>query len=300
MTDESRPETCGAGNTVANLCALEPGSHLIVLYRSDAERARAAAAFVVAGLLAGDRVLYVVGDRPLPAVRSALRASNAATEAAIDAGQLGVRRFADVYGATPGLDPAAAADRLRGTAARARADGFPGLRIAVEMDDHTRLLGPIEQVLAWERLATRLQHEEGITSVCQYDRQWLHPGHRRLLAAEHVGVAPGWVAPPQAGFLATPRGVRITGELDAANWAALSRVIEARLATTPRLDLDVAGMTFIDVGTLRRLYALAAGLPEGGHITLTRASPVLRALIGMLGWVHPRLSIDPAVDGWKR
>jgi anti-anti-sigma regulatory factor len=66
------------------------------------------------------------------------------------------------------------------------------------------------------------------------------------------------------------------------------------------LAIDVEGVTFIDTGTLRRLYAIAAGLPEGGHITLANASPELQRMVELLGWRHPQLRIDPAADDPER
>jgi hypothetical protein len=66
MTGELRSAGARAPGAPVDLSALEPGTHLIALYQGDAELARVAAVFVGAGLTAGDRVLYVASDRPLP------------------------------------------------------------------------------------------------------------------------------------------------------------------------------------------------------------------------------------------
>ncbi|WP_433295619.1 MEDS domain-containing protein [Actinoplanes sp. CA-030573] len=278
-----------------DLCTLAPGTHLIALYRSEAEMARTAAAFIAAGLEAGDRVLYVVDERPPPSVRATLAADDTNAEAATVAGQFSVCRFADVYGLPYGPDRRAAADGFHATAELARSDGFPGLRIVTEVGQ-TQALGPFGEVLAWERLTTRLHQEEGVTSVCQYDQRYFNGEHVRLLAAEHAGAAPDRVAPPRASFRATPPGLRITGELDGTNLDGCARVVEARLAAIPRLVIDVGGVTFLDIGTFRRLYAIADRLPAGGRITLAHVSPELHRMIGILGWRHPNLGIDPPVE----
>ena len=241
-------------------------------------------------------MLYVANDRPLPAIRAALRAGEAIVQAALGVGQLAVCRFSDVYGERADANPVAVARGFHATVELTRADGFPGLRIVAEMVGFARMLGPIDKVLAWERLATRLQQQEGVTSVCQYDQQYFTRAHQRLLAAEHAGAAPPWSGLPQATFRATPQGVRITGELDADNRDECMRVVEARLATIPRLSVDVSGLTFIDVSALRCLYGIAAGLADGGHITLAHASPDLHRMVELLRWRHPRLTIDPPVD----
>src|SRR5262249_47557191 len=263
----------------------------------DAELARVAAVFVGAGLAAGDRVLYVANDRPPPVALASLEASTTAAGPAVAAGQLVVRSFSGLYGGTRSSDPAAAppaapaaaAGAFRATADLARAQGFPGVRLAVEMGDFTRALGPIERVLAWERMATRLQHEHGISSVCQYDQRRLGGERSGFLAAEHAGAAPESASLPQASFLATPQGLRITGELDMANRRGFIRAVRARLAAMSQLTVDVGELAFTDAGTLGELHHIAAGLPPDARITLAGASPQLQRITGVLGWRHPQL-----------
>jgi anti-anti-sigma regulatory factor len=264
----------------------EPGAHLIALCQGEAELTRAAAVCAEAGLASGDRVLYVASDRSLPAVRTGLEASSAAAGPAIAAGQLVLRNFPDVQ-AGPGLpDLAAAAGEFRAAAVLARAEGFPGLRIAAEMGDVTRVLGSIGQALAWERITTALQREAGISSVCHYDQQQLDGENSGLLS----------VPQPLVSFHATPQGLRITGELDIANRERFVRTVSARLAAIPQLILDVGKLDFIDAGTLGELHYIAAGLPSDGCITLAGASRQLRRLARILGgWPHPRLKIEPAM-----
>ncbi len=293
MTGGLRSAGGRAPGAPVDLSALEPGTHLIALYQGDAELARVAAVFVGAGLAAGDRVLYVASDRPLPMALASLEASNAAAGPAIAAGQLVVRNFSGLYGGVGSLDLVAAASAFRATADLARAEGFPGLRVAVEMGGFTRVLGSIGRVLAWERMATRLQHEQGISSVCQYDQRWLGGERSGFLVAEHAGAAPESASLPQASFLATPQGLRITGELDMANRKGFIRAVRARLAAMSQLTVDVGELTFIDAGTLGELHRIAAGLPPDARITLTSASPQLQRIMGVLGWRHPQLKIEP-------
>ena len=293
MTGEPRSAGGRACGAPADLSALEPGTHLIALYQSDAELARVAGVFVGAGLAAGDRVLYVASDRPLSMALASLEASHAAAGPAVAAGQLVVRSFSGLYGGACSLDVATVASSFRATADRARADGFTGLRVAVEMGGFTRVLGSIERVLTWERMATQLQHEQGISSVCQYDRRRLGGERSGFLAAEHAGAAPESASPPQASFLATPQGLRITGELDMANRKGFIRAVRARLAAMSQLTVDVGELAFIDAGTLGELHHIAAGLPPDARITLAGASPQLQRITGILGWQHPQLKIEP-------
>src|SRR5215831_2411519 len=259
MTGELRSAGGRAPGDPVDLSALEPGTHLIALYQGDAELARVAAAFVGAGLAAGDRVLYVANDRPpghglgLPGIQQCSRRARGGRRAA------GGAQLLRPLWRIGRLDLAAAASAFRASADLARAEGFPGLRLAVEMGDFTQVLGPIERVLAWERMATRLQHEQGISSVCQYVQRQLGGERSGFLAAEHAGAAPESASLPQASFLATPQGLRITGELDMANRKGFIRAVRARLAAMRQLTVDVGELAFIDAGNARRAVPRCGG-----------------------------------------
>src|ERR1700760_3092781 len=156
-----------------DLRAMPPRTHPWSLYRDDAELARVAEAFVAAGLSAGDRVLYVASGRALPAVRESLSAANVPVQAAVASNQLLLASFGEMYGSGQDLDLAEVERGFRAAGGQARADGFPALRVAAEMGDFARFLGSLDQVVTWERMASRLQGDEGISSVCQYDRRHL-------------------------------------------------------------------------------------------------------------------------------
>jgi|GEM_PF-3047835 len=278
---------------VIDLRSMTPGTHLCAFYQDEAELSRGAEAFVAAGLSAGDRVLYVAAGRPLPAVRESLAGAGIPVTTAVASSQLVLRSFGEMYGGGQGTDLAEVDRGYRALASQTRADGFPALRVAAEMGDFTRFLGSVDHVLAWEQMATRLQHDEGISSVCQYDRRSLPAAGAALIGAEHAGVAPDSVPPALVSYLAmSPApGLAITGELDVASRAEFARVLRAKLAVFPRLRLEVKDLTFVDLSIARELYCAADELPADGLITVTNASRILGRLIELAGLQHPRLVI---------
>jgi len=269
---------------------------MIALYRGFADLARVAAAFVGAGLAAGDRVVYLAGDRPLTEVQASLEAINTSAGPAIEVGQLMLRSFTEVYGEAGHLNLAEAANGFRVMASLAKAEGFPGLRIAAEMGDFCRALGSIEQVLAWERMATQSQQETGITSVCHYDQLRLDRWQAELIVAEHAGAAPQTASEPLASILATPRGLRISGEVDITNRHEVLRAVRARLAACHHLTIDAGELTFIDAGTFADLYRIAGELPPDRRVIVANASVQLQRLVTILGWKHRQLRIEPSTD----
>jgi anti-anti-sigma factor len=91
-----------------------------------------------------------------------------------------------------------------------------------------------------------------------------------------------------------PPGLCVRGELDYATLPALIRALET-IDGRNDASIDLAGVTFIDVASLRALIVTAARLDDGRALTL-RAAPVqVRRLLEITGWhVAPRLRLAGA------
>jgi ABC-type transporter Mla MlaB component len=272
----------------------EPGTHLCALYRGEAELEQVAATFVNSGLAAGDRVLYVASERPSATVRTALEAHQVRTGPASAIGQLVIRDFSAAYGQPGQMDLAEMESGFRAAARQARADGFGALRVAAEMGDFSRAVSSVEQLLEWERICTPMQHEEGITSVCQYDQRRFSNTHAAMIVHEHAGIAPEVLPPPPTRLTATtaPWGLTVTGELDLSSREVLGRVLRARLGASPWLRVDVGGLVFAEAGALAVVYEAASRLNGDGCIVVTRAPDQLRRIIDLAGFSHPRVVLD--------
>lgn len=284
----------GSYNSLSTLGSLEPGTHLCAFHRDESQLTRIAATFIGQGLAAGDQLLYVTTDDQADAVLRALPGHVHGYDALV-AGQLIISSFADAYGTRKPDDLDTVADGFRAAAAQSRKDGFHALRVAAQMDGLAPLLGSPEEVLRWERMCTGLQREIGVSSVCLYDTARLEEDHAALLAREHAGFAPELAETPLASFLAVdePWGLRILGEVDVSNRDLLHRTLLSRAAVTPQIHLDLAGLTFADVGTLSRMRAVAAGLPDHGWLALDRVPAAISRLLDLSGIHHERLRVEP-------
>ncbi|MDR7254693.1 anti-anti-sigma regulatory factor [Nocardioides sp. BE266] len=284
----------GAHRSAADLCTLEPGTHLCALEPGEIQLDRVAATFVGQGLAAGDRLLYVASDEQAEALVTALPEHVHVAEA-LATGQLRISSFADAYGTRRPDDLSAVADGFRAAAAQACKDGFPGLRVAARMDGLSALLGSHQEVLAWERMSTYLQHELEVSSVCLYDASRLDPEQAASIAREHDGQAPEVDVPPIGTFLAVdePWGLRVSGEVDVSNRDLLKQLVLSRAAVTPRLRLDLGEVTFADIGTMCRLQAAAAELPDSGWLLLDRVPHAVRRILEVAGISHERLRVAP-------
>ncbi|MGI8445780.1 MAG: MEDS domain-containing protein [Streptosporangiaceae bacterium] len=272
---------------------LVSGQHLCALYQDQDERQRLTAAVVRGALAAGDRVMYLASG-PQDGTLGRLEAGGIETGRLLRGGQLLVCSFDEVYGdpATMGLARLVVAFRL--ALSQSLAAGFPGLRITREMGGHPGPAGSLERLVRWERMVSQMLGEVGIAAICHYDQRELDEPAAAITAAEHSGVATGGQRLPLALFIASapPPALRIEGELDLTNGAALARVLRARLAAGPRLQVDLGGVTFADVGSLREIYQIAAGLPAGGQITLANATAPVRRVLDLAGFRAPAVVIE--------
>ena len=294
VTYRGLSSTLDNGRPPRSLWDADPGTHLCALYQDVAELERTAAAFVGGGLAAGDRVLYVASDRPTRQVRTSLEAHRIPAGLASVNGQLVIQDFADAYGEPGQLDLGQMAADFRGAARQARADGFGALRVAAEMGDFAEAIGSVERLLEWERLCTPMQHQEGITSVCQYSQHRFSDTHATQIVSEHAGIAPATVLVPPVQFtgIAAPWGLVVTGELDLASRDVFSRVLAARLAVRPWLRLDVSGLLYAEAAALGVIYQAAARLPGDGCIVVAGAPYDLRRVIDLAGFGDSRVVID--------
>jgi anti-anti-sigma regulatory factor len=294
VTNGVEMTTLDNGRTIRSLWDAEPGTHLCALYRGEAELEQTAAAFVGSGLAAGDRVLYVASDRPAPQVRTALEGYQVPAGLAADRGQLVIQDFGDAYGEPGQLDLGQMEADFRAASRQARADGFGALRVAAEMGNFADAIGSVDRLLDWERLCTPMQHEEGITSVCQYDQRWFSETDAARLLGTHAGIAPDTVRPPPVQFTATeaPWGLAVAGELDLASREVFGRVLRARLAARPWLRLDLSGLAYAEAAALAVVYQAAARLGGDGAIVVAGAPYQLRRLIDLAGFSDPRVVID--------
>lgn len=272
----------------------DPGAHLCAFYRSPEELDDVARTFVRAALADGDRILYVASVRSPTVAVEALESRGIDAGRAIAGGQLKVESFEDVYGQEGGLDFAELASGFRAAGRRARAEGFPALRVAAEMGRFAELVGGIERLLEWEGISTVLQAEERITSVCQYDFSGFSEEQVSLVQGKHAGLSPLHAPAPLANFAITryPVGMRIVGEVDVSNRGGFQRALAACVDSGPQFTIDVEQLAFADVGFLELIFGVARGLPSDGSIRLKNASDRLRRLVAVTGLEDPRVVLD--------
>jgi anti-anti-sigma regulatory factor len=257
---------------------LRPGDHACVVVDDDDMRLRGLATYIDAGLREEDRILYFGPDPQR-------LADQLDVHDAIGRGQIVMVTPEESYLAAGRFDPEATMAGWRTEAARARADGYRGLRAIGDMSWAAAHSVPGADRLGWyEANVNRVFAERGAMAICLYDRRlfssaeiqrviWAHPA-----AVDH---ATGPDVEPVLRFARTddPPGIRVQGEADLSNRQALRAVLENVGEDIPAgvVTVDVSDLRFADAATVRILLEVAvAGAPR---LRIAGCSPGLRRLL---------------------
>ncbi|GAA3568701.1 hypothetical protein GCM10022419_056870 [Nonomuraea rosea] len=82
-----------------------------------------------------------------------------------------------------------------------------------------------------------------------------------------------------------PFGLRVSGDIDRSTRHLLERALLWAVSVgDDDIHLDLTQLTFIDAAGLRLIASTAATLPQPRKVILAAAPPVVRDLLGLLGW----------------
>ena len=112
---------------------LRARDHAALVYWTSAELFEMAVPYLVEGLKAGDKVVYIAHDHPSDGIEAALWHAAVPVAAEKAAGRLAVLSAKDAFYPNGRFDPDEALAGLAALAEEARRDGFGRMRLAVEM-----------------------------------------------------------------------------------------------------------------------------------------------------------------------
>lgn len=285
------------------------GDHVCWVVDDDHVRIRTLAAYVRAGLRDHHKIIYC-GDAP-DAVLAGIDALGVDTAAALAAGQLVAQPAAAAYVAGDAFDPAELLRGWRRTIDRARAEGYPGLRVLGDMTWASRAVPGTDRLPGYEAEINRFFVDHDVIGVCAYDKRIFDPLLLRQITWSHTGTATtGAPFDPELSLRVRrtrdPLGVRLEGEADLSNRNALRAVFTylfedagasreaflgealsgeptafpGEIGEMAEVTVDVGGLRFADRAAARILVQ-AAG--SGRRVRLTHCSPALVRLLDFNG-----------------
>jgi anti-anti-sigma regulatory factor len=279
-------DTSQAGATMAEVGAMEHGSHCCFVSADEDVTRLAVHSYVRDGLSAGDRVLCMLGRRDRDWLMGTLAEGPTPAERHVADGSL---LIVEVVRDPPWQGPFTSrgmADALFGAIDRAVADGHRGLRVCGDMSWGPQSGVDYAALLRYEVLAERgLPGSRGM-GFCIYDPREFSSVQIDAQAAAHVLFAgTGRERPPTLQVLDTHRGLRLIGEADLATRGLLDDALRRAAGHTESdLVVDLSALEFADLSAVESLVRAASALGPGRRLVVRAAGPAVRRVVDLLGW----------------
>ncbi len=277
-----------AWRAVAGIAA---GDHACCAYCAAEDQRGLVRRFASDALGGGMRLLYLLHDSTADEVCERLATAGVDVGGRRAAGQLQLGSAAELYLVDGRFDPDGQARRLAERAATARADGWAGLAVTAEMGWALDTGTDPELLVTYERAVGRIFEDGAIAALCQYDAiAFPDPLRRRIAAVHPLAIATGPAGtvttrgPAKVAEMTGIAGLQLAGEIDAFSAPYVRARIGEHLAGGRDVVLDLAELTFADLGASRTFVELAQSLDPGLRLVLEGSPPVLRRVLRLCRW----------------
>jgi len=283
-----------AAGADAQITELAVDDHACLTFGEEEELLDLTAAFVRDGLAAGLKVVWLSGAAPHPAASELTRRGIAVEEAAgrgqlMAAGCEGRLLLGQAFLAD------AATGWLKEQVELSREEGFPGLRVAVDMGWALRPVTGIEELPLFEEGIAGLLGGGTASVLCQYDRGRFDPVTLATVAAFHTRSVAAATYHADAVLRIcrqyAPPGIRIAGEID----YQAEEPLALALAEAVRLDSDVVinmtALAFADARCTAVIADAARAMAASREVVLACRPGVAAgfARLGVAGLARVRL-----------
>jgi anti-anti-sigma regulatory factor len=274
--------TVGAEAQVTDLTA---DDHACLTFGEPEDLFDLTAAFVRDGLACGLKVVWITDSAPQRAT-SELARRGIAVESALAAGQLAAAECEGRLLSGQQFDAGRAMDWLTAQMAACRQEGFPGLRVAVDMSWALRPVTGVEQLPDFEEGVAAALGGSTVSVLCQYDRENFDPVTLATVSAFHTCsvAAATYYADAMLRICRqyAPPGIRLAGEIDYQHAEPLALALTEAIRFDGDLTVNVTALTFIDGSCARVIVDAARGLAASRKVML-RCHPGIEATFVLLG-----------------
>jgi anti-anti-sigma regulatory factor len=274
-----------AGSADIQITELTVDDHACLTFGEPEELLDLTAAFVRDGLVGGLKVIWLGGGTPAQAVAELAR-RGIAVEPAVASGQM----TAAAWEGSLLSGQAFAADHamawLTGQMTACRGEGFPGLRVAVDMSWALRPVTGIEQLPQFEEDLAAALAGTAVSVLCQYDRERFDPVTLASVAAFHTRsvAAATYYADALLRICRqyAPPGIRLAGEIDYQAEESLALALAEAIRLDGDITINMAALTFIDASSARMIADAVRGL-DGSRKVVLQCHPAIAARFTLLG-----------------
>jgi anti-anti-sigma regulatory factor len=269
----------------AQITDLTADDHACLTFGEPDELSDLTAAFVRDGLACGLKVVWV-SDSAAQRATAELARRGIAVEPALAAGQLTAAECEGRLLSGQEFDAGRAMDWLTSQMAAGRREGFPGLRVAVDMSWALRPVTGVEQLPGFEEGVAAALADTTVSVLCQYDREGFDPVTLATVSAFHTrSVAAATYHADTVLRICrqyAPPGIRLAGEIDYQHADQLALALTEAIRLDGDITVNMTALAFIDGLCARMIVDAARGL-DASRIVVLRCHPGIAATFGLLG-----------------
>jgi anti-anti-sigma regulatory factor len=269
----------------SQITELAVNDHACLTFGEPEELFDLTAAFVRDGLAGGLKVVWVSEAGPGRAVAELAR-REIAVEPALAAGQMATPESEGHLLSGQAFSAGRAMAWLGGQMAACRREGFPGLRVAVDMSWALRPVTGVEQLPEFEQGVAAALAGTTVSVLCQYDRERFDPVTLATVSAYHTcSVA---AATYHADAIVricrqyAPPGIRLAGEIDYQHSEPLALALAEAIRIEGDITVNMTGLAFIDGSCARMIVDAVRGLAASRNVVL-QCRPGTAARFVLLG-----------------
>jgi hypothetical protein len=274
--------TVGAGTQITDLAV---DDHACLTFGEADELLDLTAAFVRDGLSGGLKVVWLSDAGPEQAT-SELARRGVAAGPALAAGQMTAAGCEGSLLSGQMFTADHAMGWLSRQMAACRDEGFPGLRVAVDMSWAFRPVTGVEQLPDFEQAAAAALAGTTVSMLCQYDRERFDPVTLASVAGFHTRSVAAATYHADAVLRIcrqyAPPGIRLAGELDYNAEEPLAIALGEAIRLDGDITVNMARLTFIDVSCSRLILDAARSLATSRNVVL-QCAPGTAARFLLLG-----------------
>ena len=260
--------TIDSGSQITDLTV---NDHACLTFGEPEELLDLTAAYVRDGLSSGLKVVWLSDAAPVQAVPELAR-RGIAVASAVAAGQMTAEAWEGRLLSGQAFTADQAMGWLSAEMAACRKEGFPGLRIAVDMSWALRPVTGVEQLPEFEEGVAAALAGTTVSVLCQYDRERFDPVTLASVAAFHTRSVAAATYHQDAVLRIcrqyAPPGIRLAGEIDFRAEEPLALALAEAIRLDGDLTINMADLTFIDAPCTRIIVDAARGLSASRAVVL--------------------------------
>ena len=289
-----------ATDAAAQVTELDDDDHACLTFGETEELFDLTAAFVRDGLAAGLKVVWISDAGPGLAAGE-LGRRGVAVEAAMATGQMTAAGWEGRLLSGQSFRAESAVSWLAGELASSGMQGFPGLRVALDMSWALRPVAGIEELPEFEEGIAAALEGSAAAVLCQYDRERFDPVTLASVAGFHTRAVAAATYYADALLRIcrqyAPPGVRIAGELDFQAGEPLGLALAEAVRLGGDIVINMSALAFIDARCTLMIADAVRTIASQSRLVILHCLPEVAAGFARIGLadVHG-IRVATAVD----